>query len=77
MEDIPSKELMDLINSIKYIENKYLRNSNDINSIKIDWYIKIANPAFEQNLTLLYDKLERNDDEIRKLIIKTDIHKIE
>ena len=50
------------------------RLSENINSIKIDWYIEIANPAFEQNLTLLYDKLNRNDDEIRKSIINTTVN---
>lgn len=50
------------------------RLSENINSIKIDWYIEIANPAFEQNLTLLYDKLNRDDDEIRKLIKNTTVN---
>jgi hypothetical protein len=41
------------------------RLSENIKSIEIDWYLKIANPAFEKNLTLLYDKQNRKIEEIR------------
>jgi hypothetical protein len=41
------------------------RLSENIKSIEIDWYVKIANPAFEKNLTLLYDKQNRNIEQIR------------
>ena len=37
------------------------RLSENIKSIEIDWYIKIANPAFEKNLTLLYEKQSRKE----------------
>ncbi len=42
------------------------RLSSNIKSINLDWYIQITNPAFEENLTLLYDKQNRQDQEIRK-----------
>ena len=51
------------------------RLSKNINSIKINWYIDIAQPPFEQNLTLLYDRLGREDDEIRTLINKNEVNK--
>jgi hypothetical protein len=41
------------------------RLSENIKSIEIDWYVKIANPAFEKNLTLLYDKQNRTIEQIR------------
>ena len=41
------------------------RLSENIKSIEIDWYLKIANPAFEKNLTLLFDKRNRKIEEIR------------
>jgi hypothetical protein len=41
------------------------RLSKNIKSIEIDWYVKIANPAFEKNLTLLYDKQNRTIEQIR------------
>ncbi|MFH7003642.1 hypothetical protein [Flavobacterium bizetiae] len=42
------------------------RLSENIKAIQIDWYITIANPAFEKNLTLLYDKNNRTIEEIIK-----------
>jgi hypothetical protein len=50
------------------------RLSNNIKSIKLDWYIQIASPAFEENLTLLYDKRNRPDEEIRKQIANKKHH---
>lgn len=41
------------------------RLSENIKSIEIDWYVKIASPAFEENLTLLYDKQNRTVEQIR------------
>ncbi|MCI9844516.1 hypothetical protein [Flavobacterium pectinovorum] len=41
------------------------RLSENIKSIEIDWYLKIANPPFEKNLTLLYDKQNRTIEQIR------------
>jgi hypothetical protein len=41
------------------------RLSENIKSIEIDWYVKVANPAFEKNLTLLYDKQNRTIEQIR------------
>ena len=42
------------------------RLSENIKAIQIDWYINITNPAFEKNLTLLYDKKNRTIEEIIK-----------
>lgn len=42
------------------------RLSENIKAIQIDWYINITNPAFETNLTLLYDKKNRTIEEIIK-----------
>ncbi|WP_281230997.1 hypothetical protein [Flavobacterium gelatinilyticum] len=42
------------------------RLSENIKSIKIDWYVNIISPAFEKNLTLLYDKENRKVEEIIK-----------
>ena len=41
------------------------RLSENIKSIEIDWYVKIANPSFKKNLTLLYEKQNRTTEQIR------------
>jgi len=43
------------------------RLDDNISSIKPDWYREIANSVFEINMTLIYDKQNRTDEEIRKL----------
>ena len=41
------------------------RLSNIITEIKIDWYINISTPAFQKNLTLLFDKKKIGDEKLR------------
>jgi hypothetical protein len=41
--------------------------SQNIPVISIDWYINISHPAFEKNLTLLYDKKNRTSKELEFL----------
>jgi hypothetical protein len=42
------------------------RLSQNITSIREEWFFEIANPAFQKNLTLLYDKYNRTSQEIKK-----------
>jgi len=47
--------------------------SENIPSISIGWSIEIIQPAFERNLTLLYDKKNRTEKELERLYyVKTD-----
>jgi hypothetical protein len=42
------------------------RLSQNITSIREECFFEIANPAFQKNLTLLYDKYNRTSQEIKK-----------